>query len=513
MVAAWRVSGKPKATVAESAEQSHLDPELLDRWVKFLAQPPKFYPFLKDWQAMIAAGGKEEDEAKALADAFQKLVLQVEIAQRGIKEQNEVIKAKADVKKRSRRDALPNEFETDDQFCPGCNLELKTLPTGQASLWVDLFMRSLNSDEEKPEPGLFVFRDWALKRRLSAEWREYITRLEQQIEALKKSLEPRYPFVHGITDKPKPVNIAVNLRGNPHTLGDEVPRRFLAVLSPAEPQPFRGGSGRLELANDIVNSPIAVRVFVNRIWKWHFGSGIVGTPDNFGFAGERPTNPELLEYVASSFEQNGMSVKKLQREIMLSAVYQTSAQESAEAHEKDGSNRYYSHFNRQRLDAESIRDSVLFVAGDLDLKGTGGPSKDLGPDNARRTVYCKVSRFRLDNYLQVFDFPNPSFTAEQRFSTNVPLQRLYFMNNEFVYAQAGKLAERVYSQPNEAARITETYRLLYGRAPTTKEVEMGLQFLKTTPEKPGNTVNREPVTAWREYTRVLLSANEFEFVD
>jgi mono/diheme cytochrome c family protein len=513
MVAAWRVSGKLKATVAEAAEQSHLDPEMLDRWVKFLAQPPKFYPFLRDWQAMIAAGGKEEDEAKALADAFQKLVLRVEIAQKGIKEQNEVIKAKADVKKRSKRDALPSEFETDDQFCPGCNLELKTLPTEQASLWVDLFMNSLNSDEEKPEPGLFVFGDWALKRRLSAEWREHISKLEHQIEALKKSLEPQYPFVHGVSDKPKPVNIAVNLRGNPHTLGDEVPRRFLAVLSPTEPQPFTKGSGRLELANDIVSNPIAVRVFVNRVWKWHFGSGIVGTPDNFGFAGERPSNPELLEYLASSFTQNGMSVKKLQRDILLSAVYQTGAPESAEAHEKDGSNRFYSHFNRQRLDAESIRDSVLFVAGALDLKEIGGPSKDFGPDNARRTVYCKVSRFRLNNYLQVFDFPNPSFTAEQRFSTNVPLQRLYFMNNEFVYAQAGKLAERVYSQPNETARITEAYRLLYGRAPTTKEIEMGLQFLKTTPEKPGNTVNGEPVTAWREYARVLLSANEFEFVD
>jgi len=267
------------------------------------------------------------------------------------------------------------------------------------------------------------------------------------------------------------------------------------------------------LANGIVGSPLAVRVFVNRIWKWHFGSGIVGTPDNFGVAGERPSNPELLEYVASSFKQNGMSVKKLQREIMLSAVYQTSALESAEAREKDGSNRYYSHFNRQRLDAESIRDSVLFVAGDLDLKEMGGPSKALAPDNARRTVYCKVSRFRLDNFLQVFDFPNPSFTAEQRFSTNVPLQRLYFMNNDFVYAQAGKLAERVYPQPNDTARIAEAYRLLYGRSPTAKELEMGLQFLKTTPEKPGNTVNREPVTAWREYARVLLSANEFEFVD
>jgi mono/diheme cytochrome c family protein len=513
MVAAWRVSGKQKTTVAEAAEQGHIDPEMLDRWMKFLAQPPKFYPFLKDWQAMIAAGGKEEDEAKALADAFQKVVLEVEIAQKAIKEQNDVIKAKADVKKRSKRDALPNEFETDDQFCPGCNLELKTLPTEQASLWVDLFMRALSSDEEKPEPGLFVFRGWGLKRRLSAEWREYVTSLEHQIEGLKKSLDPQYPFVHGISDKPKPVNIAVNLRGNPHTLGDEVPRRFLAVLTPPDAQPFMKGSGRLELADEIVNNPLAVRVFVNRVWKWHFGSGIVGTPDNFGVAGERPSNPELLEYVASSFKQNGMSMKKLQREIMLSAVYQTSALESAEAREKDGSNRYYSHFNRQRLDAESIRDSVLFVAGDLDLKEVGGPSKDFGPDNARRTVYCKVSRFRLNNYLQVFDFPNPSFTAEQRFSTNVPLQRLYFMNNDFVYAQAGKVAERVYSQPNETGRITEAYRLLYGRAPTAKEIEIGLQFLTTTPEKPGDTVNGEPVTAWKQYARVLLSANEFEFVD
>jgi hypothetical protein len=285
------------------------------------------------------------------------------------------------------------------------------------------------------------------------------------------------------------------------------------VLSPEPTPAFSQGSGRLQLANDIIDSPIATRVFVNRVWKWHFGSGIVGTPDNFGFAGERPSNPQLLEYIAANFRANGFSLKKLQREIMLSAVYQTSPQESKEAHEKDGSNQLYSHFNRQRLDAESIRDSILFVAGDLNLKEVGGPSKDFSDDNTRRTVYCKVSRFRLNNYLQVFDFPNPSFTAEQRFWTNVPLQRLYFMNNEFVYLQAGKLAERVLSQPTETARIVEAYRLLYGRAPTPKEIEVGLHFLQTTPERPGNEVNGEPVTAWRQYARVLLSANEFEFVD
>ncbi len=513
MVAAWRVTGKPKATIDEAAEQDHIDPEMLGRWVKFLAQPPKFYPYLKDWQAMIAAGGKEEDEAKALADAFQDLVLRVETAQRGIKEQNDVIKAKSDVKKRSRRDALPNEFETDDQFCPGCSLELKTLPTEQASLWVDLFMFSLNSEEDKFTPGLFVFYEWGLKRRLNAEWRDYITSMEKELEALKKSLEPRYPFVHGLSDKPKPVNIAVNQRGNPHNLGEEVPRRFLAVLSPEQSLPFMEGSGRLQLANDIIDSPLASRVFVNRVWKWHFGTGIVNTPDNFGVAGERPTNPELLEYLAARFRANGFSLKKLQREIMLSAAYQTSADESKEAHEKDGNNRYYSHFNRQRLDAESIRDSMLFVSGDLDLKDVGGPSKDFGPENKRRTVYSKVSRFRLNNYLQVFDFPNPSFTAEQRFSTNVPVQRLYFMNNDFVYEQAGKLAERVFAKGSDETRIAEVYRLLYGRAPSKLEVEIGLRFLSTTPEKPGNNVNGEPVTAWKEYTRALLSANEFEFVD
>jgi mono/diheme cytochrome c family protein len=513
MVAAWRVAGKPKLTIPEAAEQDHVDPEMLERWVKFLAQPPKFYPFLKDWQAMIAAGGKEQDEAKALADAFQDLVERVETAQRAIKEQNDVIKAKNDVKKRSRRDALPNEFETDDQFCPGCSLELKTLPTEQASLWVDLFMMSLNSDDEKPMPGLFVFYDWGLKRRLNAEWRDYITNMEHELETLKKSLEPRYPFVHGLSDKPKPVNIALNLRGNPHNLGEEVPRRFLAVLSPEASLPFMEGSGRLELANDIVESPLSSRVFVNRVWKWHFGTGIVNTPDNFGFAGDRPANPELLEYLAARFRANGFSLKKLQREIMLSAVYQCSADESKEAREKDGNNRLYSHFNRQRLDAESIRDAILFVAGDLDLKKMGGPSEDFGPENTRRTVYSKVSRFRLNNYLQVFDFPNPSFTAEQRFSTNVPVQRLYFMNNDFVYEQAGKLAERVLSKGSDEARIAEAYCLLYGRAPTTQEMKIGLEFLASTPEKPGNTVNGEPVTAWKEYARVLLSANEFEFVN
>jgi hypothetical protein len=307
--------------------------------------------------------------------------------------------------------------------------------------------------------------------------------------------------------------VKLNVRGNPHSLGETVPRRFLTVLTTPTTKPYSEGSGRLEFANDIAASPLAMRVIVNRIWKWHFGSGIVNTPDNFGYVGEEPTNPELLEYLAHEFVADGHSIKKLQKEIMMSATYQTSVVESPEAHDKDGANRLYSHFNRQRLDAEEIRDSMLFVAGDLDTKKTSGPSSDFSEDNVEPTVFCKVSRYRLANYLQVFDFPNPSFTSEQRFSSNVPLQQLYFMNNPFVYKQAGVLAERVAKEPTDKDRIVKLYEYVFQRKPSDEELELGLKFLSTTPEKAGYAVVGEPITAWRQYARIMISSNEFQFLD
>jgi hypothetical protein len=316
-----------------------------------------------------------------------------------------------------------------------------------------------------------------------------------------------------MADKAQIKDVKLNVRGNPHNLGDTVPRRFLTVLTTPSTKPYSQGSGRIELADDIAGSPLAMRVIVNRIWKWHFGSGIVNTPDNFGYVGEEPTNPELLEFLANDFAANGHSIKKMQREIMLSAVYQSSVEESPEAHEKDGANRLYSHFNRIRLDAEEIRDTMLFVSGDLDTKKTSGPSSDFSEDSTEPTVFCKVSRYRLNNYLQVFDFPNPSFTSEQRFSSNVPLQQLYFMNNPFVYKQAGVLAERVNAEPDDKARIVKLYEYVFQRKPSDEELALGLKFLSTTPEKAGYAVVGEPITAWRQYARIMLSSNEFQFLD
>jgi hypothetical protein len=512
LVAAWQVTGEPKKTVAEAAVDQKVDPEMLERWIKFLARPPKHYPYLKDWQDMVKSGGTL-DQAQFLADNFQNLVLAVQSEAAALKEENDIIKAKADVRKKPRRDSYPNEFETDDQFCPGCSLELKTMPIDRANLYSDLFRADLDSDNDQhPEPGLLALQDWALERHFSAETAEHVAALRAEIEALKKAEVP-YPFLHGAADNATLRTMHVNIRGNSHTLGDPVPERFLSVLSPSDPQPFKQGSGRLELANAIVASPIAARVMVNRVWRWHFGSGIVETPDNFGKMGDPPSDPELLEYLASSFVKSGMSIKKLQREMLLSSTYQLSTESTPENAEKDGANRLYWRANRQRLDAEAIRDSLLFVAGVLDLKKTGGPSTDFADDNFRRTVYCKVSRYRLNNFLQVFDFPNPSFTAEQRFTTNVPLQRLYFMNSSFVYKQAELFAKRVYDEPDDTARIQKAYRILFGRAPSEAETKAGLDFLQAHPETPGNQIAGQPTTGWNEYTRVLLSSNEFEFAN
>jgi mono/diheme cytochrome c family protein len=515
MVAAWHVLSVQGQEIDQAAGAARLDPEVLQRWVEYLKRDHT-YPYLNDWKAMIKSPDSTEAQAEEIADAFQKEVLQVRAAQLKIDVQNQIIKDKNDVPRvRLLIDAKPSQFDTYNEFCPGCQLSLKSLPTDEAELYSDLFERQEGQGGKPGSPGVLVFQGWDLTRRLGPAFQNYIGDQQKELKSLDAWLrKATYPYVNGYGDKPHQVDVHLNIRGNPHALGPIVKPAFLTVLTPpGEDKPFAQGSGRLIFAKDIAYHPITARVIVNRIWKWHFGTGIVNTPDNFGIMGDPPSDQPLLEWLAYQFVQNGRSIKWLQREILLSAVYQESSEASPEAEQKDADNRLYSHFNRQRLDAEELRDSMLFAAGDLDLKDTSGPSSPFGPTNLRRTVYCKVSRFHLNNYLQIFDFPNPSFTSAARFSSNVPLQQLYFMNNPFVYNQAGVLAERVHDEPTQEARITKAYEYVYQRKPTAAEMQLGLKFLSTTPEKPGYTVVGEPLTAWREYAHVLLSSNEFQFID
>jgi hypothetical protein len=311
--------------------------------------------------------------------------------------------------------------------------ELKSLPVNQTKLWTDVFQRDLEietvagQDPALSQPGLLAFSGWGLLRQLGPDRRALIEALEADIEAMTKDLPDKYPFVHGVEDVETAANLKVSLRGSPYRLGDEAPRGFPTILT-ATPLTFSKGSGRLDLAKAIVTDPLALRVIVNRLWKGHLGTGIVDTPSNFGKNGDRPSHPELLDYLVQQFVTHKMSIKAMHREIMLSRVYQLSTTDSKVNAEKDGGNRLYWRANVHRLTAEQIRDSVLFVSGTLDTK-MGGPSIPLTPLAKRRTVYGKVSRYKLDEFLQLFDFPSPSQSAEKRFSTNVPLQRLFFMNS------------------------------------------------------------------------------------
>ena len=290
------------------------------------------------------------------------------------------------------------------------------------------------------------------------------------------------------------MNQPLAIRGSAYNPGPEIPRHFLSVLSPGDPRAFTKGSGRLELADAILAQPVALRVIVNRIWKQHFGTGIVDTPSNFGIMGERPTNPELLEYLASDFARDGMSIKKLHRKIMLSAVYQLSTDLDESNYAKDSGNRFYWRSNHRRMDSEQLRDSVLAVAGNLD-DSLGGPSADLTPALTRRTVYGKVSRYRLDEYLMLFDFPSPNLSAEKRFSTTVPLQRLFLMNSDFMQIEAEELAKRVATEPDNASRIREMYRILFSREPSAEELKLALDYLHNEPMKEYEEAKNKPASA------------------
>ena len=566
MTAAWKVLGEPKEEITRIVDAEKLDYELFDRWLKFLAKPPRFYPYLTKWQEMIKGGGSAP-EAKKLAEEFQTLLLDVMFDRKEIKEENDIIAAKAlPGTKKKEPGKLPSDFVTNDDFCPGCGLSLKSLPVERNNLWTDAFQRDLQEgfdpaqSSERIKPGLLAFRGWGLERQLSADRRRYVESLRTDIAALRKAQPPKFAFVHGVADLEKAVDLRVSKRGSPYNLGDVEPRHFLSVLSNGEPVPFTQGSGRLELAEAILRQPISMRVIVNRIWKGHFGTGLVDTPSNFGIAGERPTNPELLEYLAQRFVAQQLSIKQLHRDIMLSAVYQLSTDHAAANFEKDAGNRWYWRAERHRMTAEQIRDALLFVSGALDDRA-GGPSTPLSPSFSRRTIYGKVSRYKLDDYLQLFDFPSPNLSAERRFVTTVPLQRLFFMNSDFMQQQGELIARKVAPEPNNTARIQKAYRLIFGRVASDAEVKAGLVFLSTEPLKayeeaksrardtkvtkdtqkksadddegdgpekvgdgmmagviPGASKKDDgspvlPTTAWGRYVKILLSSSEFLFVD
>jgi hypothetical protein len=297
--------------------------------------------------------------------------------------------------------------------------------------------------------------------------------------------------------------------------GPAVPRQFLACVAGETRKPFTQGSGRLELAQSIASkdNPLTARVFVNRVWAQLFGKGIVRTPSDFGIRGDRPTHPELLDYLAVKFMQDNWSTKQLLKRIMLSAAYQQSSIASEKALSDDADNRLLSHQNRRRIDFEALRDSLLFAAGQLD-RTLGGRPVDLlaQPFTHRRTLYGFVDRQNLPSMFRAFDFASPDAHAPMRFANTVPQQALFMMNSPFVVEQAKALAAlpMVTKVTTPAEKVAALYRTAFARQPSSEEIKLALNYInsESTPDPKTPTL-----TPLEKLAQVLLETNEFAFID
>jgi hypothetical protein len=287
-----------------------------------------------------------------------------------------------------------------------------------------------------------------------------------------------------------------------------VPRRFLAVASGVEHEPFRDGGGRLELARAIASreNPLTARSIVNRVWMHHLGTPLVVTPGDFGLRSEPPTHPELLDHLASRFTDGGWSIKSLNRRIMLSSTYQQRSDDRFEARELDPENELYWRANRRRLDFEATRDALLAVSGRLSGRIGGPPMTSLTGTEPRRTIYGFVDRLNLPGLYRTFDFPDPTTTSPRRDQTTVAPQALFLMNHPFVRDITRSILARpeIAAEGDAKQKVERLFRLVYGRPPCADELMAISEFLGAPTTDPRR---------WQSLAQAILMANEFVFVD
>lgn len=336
----------------------------------------------------------------------------------------------------------------------------------------------------------------------------------------------------GMAERSRPADLPVFARGELDKPGELVPRGMVKVLYQGESPTIRAGSGRRELADWIAarDNPLTARVFVNRVWLHLFGQGLVTSPNNFGATGQPPSNPALLDYLAVTFMEDGWSVKKLIRSLVLSRVYQLGSNHDSRAFAVDPDNSLLWHMSQRRLDAEALRDTLLATSGQLDLEPpVGSPvSRVEGPvvqllrsgmlsaEDRHRSVYLPVVRDQVPEILAVFDFAEPSLVVGEREDTTVPAQALFLMNNPFVLRLSENLARRLQDEErSEAGRIARAFLLAFGRIPTTTEARAASEFLRRFREVEGQSKGRtDPErAAWTAFCQSLYASAEFRYLN
>jgi hypothetical protein len=349
---------------------------------------------------------------------------------------------------------------------------------------------------------------------LPKEFQALMRSLSQELDTLRKKPRFEIPQAVAVQDGgPKGTrhegfkDAEIYLRGNPKKPGKTVPRGLPRILAGENQERITKGSGRLQLADWLAGpeNPLTARVMVNRIWQHHFGEGLVRTPNDFGERGDRPTHPELLDYLGDRFVKSGWSVKSMHRLILLSSAYQQDSHADAAALALDPANRLFGRMNRRPLEAEAIRDTLLAIAGRLDTTIGGPPIKELaGP---RRTLYLQSARTgaNTSDFVRLFDGADPGSMVASRGQTTVAPQALFFMNDPFVTTLAKELSARVAREgmKDDEGRIRRLYALAFSRQPTRAELALGAQLL--APEMGAD--------AWKRYCHLILCTNEFVYLD
>jgi hypothetical protein len=339
-----------------------------------------------------------------------------------------------------------------------------------------------------------------------------------------------YPKAYAVMDSDRVGNSRIHRKGDRQSPGEEVPRGFLAILGEQTLPRETVGSGRRELAEWLVapTNPLTARVMVNRIWQLHFGVGLVKTPNDFGVRGAPPSHPELLDWLAIRFVESGWSVKALHRILLLSHAYQMASDPTPEALAKDINNEFFSHFNRRRLSAEELRDSLLFFGGNLDFTPPGPHPfpKEISwkftqhnqffadYPTLRRSVYLMQQRIRKQPYLETFDGADPNATTPIRAINHSPIQALWMLNASFAHNQSQIFAELVRRQfPQLADQISAINEAVLGRPATTEEVQSAEDYLRQIADALPPSVTDRSLASLASYCRVILGSNAFVFIE
>jgi hypothetical protein len=486
---------------AEVAAATNLNEPVLRAWVKYLKEGSKAHPQLGDWD------NSSSDQMDATAKTYQSRF------QSRFDEWSKVLeKWQADVATAVAANTKPPEkphFEPGkDQFFYEVFLE-------------GPFAFNDGDDDKRGKPK-------AVEAIRSPEAKDQIAAIKKQLDEMKASGPPEPDMACAVAEG-QSVSQKVFARGDYNNPTEDAPKAFPTILARSSDPPVKTTSGRLELADWLADpaNPLPARVMVNRIWGWHFGEGIVRTPDNFGKMGDRPSNPELLDYLARQFVEGGWSVKNIQRLIMLSNTYQMASDTDDKSVEADPENRLMTRFNRQRLDVEELRDGVLALDGSLDPAMGGTLQKGTGTDGensagrlsldplklTRRTVYLPLRRANLPTLLNLFDFGDATTVNGKRTITNVAPQALFAMNSEFGFEHSRRLAETLVAMPDAtpARRMEAAYMRILNRYPTPDEVDAGLTYMQKYGEKFGK--DNAELEAWKSFCHILLSSNEFLYLD